>query len=114
MFRLMIYAVAVLGVSSCASNGTIVSKENGMESRRVSVIRSGDVDPADNDRICKSIPITGSRVMRRACHTRAEWAAMRRNAEDTVRTTQQGPTFHFENLGIRNSDIDAGRGNRGD
>lgn len=84
-----------------------------MEAQRVAAIRSGDVDPADNDRICKSTPITGSRTMKRVCHTRAEWAAMRRNAEDTVRTTQQGPTYHFDNVGARNSGIDAGRGNRG-
>ncbi len=71
--------------------------DNSVEGNRVAAIRSGDRDPADNDRICKSQPVTGSRTVKRVCHSRAEWAAMRRNAEETVRTTQQKATMHFEN-----------------
>jgi len=103
MQRLMMIGILSLGLAACVSNGTstVSSQQNGMEAKRVAGIRGGDVDPADSDRICKSTPITGSRAMQRVCHTRAEWTAMRRNAEETVRTTQQRPTGHFENEGLR-------------
>lgn len=46
---------------------------------------------------CRNIRITGSRQRKKSCHTRGEWAAMRRNATDAVRITQQTVTMHFEN-----------------
>ena len=109
MSRVLILSLAALGLAACASSSSpIVSKQNGMEAHRVSAIRSGHVDPEDNERICKSTPITGSRTMKRVCHTREEWAAMRRNAEDTVRGTQQHPTYHFENFGARDANSRVG------
>lgn len=48
---------------------------------------------------CRNVRITGSRQRKQACHTRGEWSAMRRNATDAVRTTQQKATMHFENEG---------------
>ncbi|MCB1609851.1 MAG: hypothetical protein KDI71_23060 [Xanthomonadales bacterium] len=91
--------VLAMGLAACASGSYhTASKDGAMEDRRVSALRDGDRE-ADGDKICKSTPITGSRAMKRVCHTREEWAAMRRNGEETVRTTQQRPTGHFENTG---------------
>jgi len=103
MRKLAIIGLLGVGLTACVSHGggELVSHQNGMESQRVSAIRGGDVDPDDSQRICKSTPITGSRAVKRVCHTRAEWAAMRRNGEEAVRTTQQRATGHFENEGLR-------------
>lgn len=49
---------------------------------------------------CRNIRVTGSRQRKQSCHTRGEWAAMRRNATEAVRDTQQKPTYHFENGGL--------------
>lgn len=46
---------------------------------------------------CRAMRVTGSRQRRKACHTRAEWAAMRRNGNEATRVTQQVVTMHFEN-----------------
>ena len=73
-----------------------IISDQSVEGHRVAAIRSGDQDP-ENDMICKSQVITGSRAMKRVCHTRGDWVAMRRNGEDAVRTTLQRPTSHFDN-----------------
>lgn len=46
---------------------------------------------------CRAMRVTGSRQRRKACHTRAEWSAMRRNGNEATRVTQQVVTMHFEN-----------------
>lgn len=60
---------------------------------------------------CRNIRITGSRQRKQSCHTRGEWAAMRRNATEAVRGTQQKPTYHFENGGLGTSKAPPGGGN---
>jgi len=98
MRQAALIGLLTVGLAACASSGTgsSVMEHNGTEAKRVAAVRGGDVDPADSERICKSTPITGSRAAKRVCHTRAEWTAMRRNAEDTVRGTQQKPTYHWD------------------
>lgn len=49
--------------------------------------------------VCRNVRITGSRKREQVCHTKAEWAAMRRNATEAVRTTQQRPTGNLEGGG---------------
>lgn len=39
--------------------------------------------------ICKSEPITGTRITKRVCHTAREWEQMRQDAQDIM---QQGQT----------------------
>ncbi len=56
-------------------------------------------EAGSQEMVCRPVRVTGSRKRQQTCHTRADWAAMRRNAGDTVRTTQQQPTMHFENEG---------------
>ncbi len=91
---LSLFLAACASVESSPTPGIIA--DNSVEGNRVAAIRNGDKDP-DSEVICKSQPITGSRAMKRVCHTRAEWVAMRRNGEDSVRTTLQKATMHFEN-----------------
>jgi len=96
----MIRIVAVIGLTialgACASSGSV--DRQARSSAAASTTATAKTGPGD-ERICKSTPITGSRAMKRVCHTRDEWAAMRTNAEETVRTTQQRPTGHFDNTG---------------
>lgn len=49
--------------------------------------------------VCRNTRITGSRKREQICHTKAEWAAMRRNATEAVRTTQQRPTGELDGGG---------------
>ncbi len=56
-------------------------------------------EAGSQEMVCRSVRVTGTRKRTQTCQTRADWSAMRRNAEDTVRTTQQQPTGHFENTG---------------
>lgn len=97
--RKIILVGLILGLGACASSqrtAPSIIGDNSVEGARVAAIRQGDKDPK-SDVICKSQVITGSRAMKRICHTREDWVAMRRNGEDTVRTTQQKATMHFEN-----------------
>ena len=91
---------AILGLAfalgACASSNTSVRQAAAPADDADARIAA---DGPGSERICKSTPIAGSRAMKRVCHTRDEWAQMRRNAEETVRQTQQRPTGHFENQG---------------
>jgi hypothetical protein len=45
--------------------------------------RSAPGAPAANDKkICKNLPATGTRLLKRACLTKEQWAEVERNAED--------------------------------
>lgn len=55
-------------------------------------IRAEEENPVskkdDPDRvICKNIKITGSHIPRRECHTAREWEQMRKDAQATMRTS---------------------------
>ncbi len=96
MTRIAVTIAFAFALGACASSGTGERQASASGSgAATATAKSGP----GSERICKSTPITGSRAMKRICHTRDEWAAMRRNAEETVRTTQQRPTGHFENQG---------------
>ena len=88
-------AMAVV-LGACAAGSQPVVDHQPMESRRVSALREGErMGPVEDNSptICRAIPVTGSRNPRRVCHTELEWIAMRRNGEETVRTTHRKGTM---------------------
>ncbi len=94
MTRTLLIIGLAFALGACASSNSGV-RQASATAQNGSTAATGP----GSDVICKSTPMTGSRTMKRVCHTRDEWAQMRRNAEETVRTTQQRPTGHFENQG---------------
>ncbi len=90
--------IAALLIGGCASGpATLISSDTASEvteDRRVAALRDGErVTEDDSIMVCKAVPVTGSRNLRRVCHHRDEWVAMRRNGEETVRTTHRKGTM---------------------
>lgn len=102
----MLYRTVITIACSCLLVGTALAAESPPASTQLPEVRQIDErrpvgDEAGSEIMeCRSIRITGSRQRKKSCHTRGEWAAMRRNATEAVRDTQQKPTYHFENGGL--------------
>lgn len=45
-----------------------------------------------NKIVCKHMPLTGSRMGRKVCHSKAQWAAMESGADEFMRDIQSGTT----------------------
>lgn len=90
--------ISALLTAGCASGPVALTTSDAtiqaMESRRVAAVRDGERVVEDASVVvCKAVPVTGSRTLRRVCHPRDEWIAMRRNGEETVRTTHRKGTL---------------------
>ena len=86
--RLFSLFVMIVAVSACASpNGAARGDGDAPQYVNARVINdavalnrtSSDADP--NEILCKRMPITGSRLKRMICGTRAQWEAVRLQSE---------------------------------
>lgn len=92
----VLVTLLVAALSGCAANGTAGTAGGGDEPRYVNVRivddpvalnNSADADP--NEVLCKRIPITGSRLKRPICMTRAEWLAEHERAQRHLQLVKQ-------------------------
>jgi len=78
-------------------NGNSLSStlERGMDNRGLSMEEKWDPDMI----VCKRQPISGSRLGRKVCHSRAEWRAMRENGRELTKQIQRRDAGFEDNEG---------------
>jgi hypothetical protein len=91
--RAGICAVAAVMLVACASKGpassTAVAAKNAGDQDATSAEYQRLIENATNQRICKRRAVTGSRVDRIVCLTRAEMAEQQKNADEVMREMRQ-------------------------
>lgn len=94
--RLLILALgAGLVLAGCQTTG----QNAGAQSASLAADSSAAAESADpGDKVrCKYMPVTGSRMGRKVCHTEREWKAMEDSARETMRDIQSNPNaFDFD------------------
>lgn len=105
--KTLVIALSVIGLVACAAPAQAPQEGDAERASAVAPMASGQAGPtlsasaaptetaqpqeSPEDVICRTERVTGSRFIRRVCHTRAEWKQMELAAAEAMRDIESQP-----------------------